>query len=85
MQKQEKSKTVRTVNRQITPAQSELLDFCRHKEVPDLLKSFTLVLENAVYNVINDNKEAMYQTYLLCETLKKLKEEGESPLLARTA
>jgi hypothetical protein len=84
MQKQD-NKTIRTVNRQITPAQSELLDFCRHIEAPDLLKSFKLVLESAVFNVINDDKEAMYQTYLLCETLKKLEKEGEAPQLARTA
>jgi len=77
------SKVIRTINRQITPAQNALLDFCQHKEAPDLLKSFTIVLESAVYNVVNDNKEAMYQTYMLCETLKKLQAEGE-PIIGQS-
>lgn len=84
MHKQDQN-TVRTVNRQITPAQSELLDFCKHVEAPELLKSFKLVLESAVFNVINDDKEAMFSTYLLCETLKKIAAEGENPPLAKFA
>ena len=78
MKSQEK---VNTITARITPAQQELLHYCRHIEAADLLQSFKITMECAVFNIVNDDKEKMHQAYGLCEIFQKLTQEDSGTMI----
>ncbi|MAZ26588.1 MAG: hypothetical protein CL868_05850 [Cytophagaceae bacterium] len=70
----------------LTPAQYELIEFCRHVDIPDIVHALETTIKQAAFFNREDIQPEIAEKFLttdyLLQALKRMEKEGPNPTLA---